>query len=77
MAVYHRIMKYALILLAAPLCVQSIDQLEGHGDAISSIQYEGKRAVQPCLIVNDMKLGDSEGAWRFRLGRAPRGISRS
>jgi hypothetical protein len=45
-AVYHRIMKYALILLAAPLCAQSIDQLEGHGAAISSVQYEGKRAVR-------------------------------
>jgi hypothetical protein len=46
MAVYHRSMKYTLILLAAPLCAQSIDQLEAHGAAISSVQYDGKQAVR-------------------------------
>jgi hypothetical protein len=39
-------MKYALILLAAPLCAQSIDQLEPHGAAMSSVKYEGKQAVR-------------------------------
>ena len=45
MAVYH-IMKYILILLAAPLFAQTIDQLEAHGAAVSSVQYEGKQAVR-------------------------------
>ena len=46
MTVYHRKMKHALILLAAPLCAQSIDQLEAHGAAIASVQYDGKQAVR-------------------------------
>ena len=46
MAVYHRSMKYTLILLAAPLCAQNIDQLAAHGTAISSVQYDGKQAVR-------------------------------
>ena len=46
MAVYHRSMKYTLILLAAPLCAQSIGQLEAHGAAISSAQYDGEQAVR-------------------------------
>ena len=39
-------MKYTLILLAAPLCAQNIDQLDAHGAAISSVQYQGKQAIR-------------------------------
>jgi hypothetical protein len=46
MTVYHCSMKYTLILLAAPLCAQSIGQLEVHGVAISRVQYDGKQAVR-------------------------------
>src|SRR6266550_1058319 len=45
-AVYHRSMKYILFLLAAPLWAQVIDQLETHGAAVSSVQYQGKQAVR-------------------------------
>jgi hypothetical protein len=39
-------MKYTLILLAAPLYAQRIDQLEAHGAAISSVHYAAKQAVR-------------------------------
>jgi len=44
--VYHRNMKYSLMLLAAPLWAQTIDQLELHQVAASKVEYEGKQAVR-------------------------------
>ena len=45
-AVYHHIMKHLLILLAAPLWAQTIDQLDAHGVKMASVQYQGKQAVR-------------------------------
>src|SRR5579871_566332 len=39
-------MKYLLILLAAPLWSQTLDQLEAHAAGVSSVQYEGKHAIR-------------------------------
>ena len=39
-------MKYILVLLAAPLCAQTVDQLEGHQVKISAVTYQGKQAVR-------------------------------
>src|SRR5437764_13860667 len=39
-------MKYFLIVVAAPLWAQSVDQLEAHGAVVSSVQYQGKTAVR-------------------------------
>ena len=39
-------MKYILVLLALPLCAQTVDQLEAHNVGVSSIEYQGKRAVR-------------------------------
>jgi hypothetical protein len=44
--VYYRSMKYLFLLLAAPLYAQTVDQLEARGSAVSSVQYQGKRAVR-------------------------------
>jgi len=46
MAVYHHTMKYLVILIAAPLWAQTTDQLEAHRVKISSVEYQGKRAVR-------------------------------
>jgi hypothetical protein len=44
---YDRSMKSILILLlAAPLGAQSVDQLESHGAAVSSVRYDGKQAIR-------------------------------
>lgn len=39
-------MKYVLALLAAPLCAQTVDQLEEHAVRISAVEYQGKKAVR-------------------------------
>jgi hypothetical protein len=39
-------MKYILVLLTAPLCAQTVDQLEGHQVKISAVTYQGKQAVR-------------------------------
>jgi hypothetical protein len=39
-------MKYLLVLLAAPLCAQTVDQLEARSSTASSVQYQGKQAVR-------------------------------
>jgi hypothetical protein len=39
-------MKYVLILLAAPLWCQTVDQLDAHSAKLSAVKYEGKQAVR-------------------------------
>jgi len=39
-------MKYMFVLLALPLCAQTVDQLEGHNVAVSDAQFQGKHAVR-------------------------------
>jgi hypothetical protein len=39
-------MKYIVVLLAVPLWAQTVDQLEVRGATVSSVQYQGKRAVR-------------------------------
>jgi hypothetical protein len=39
-------MRQILILLAAPLWAQTIDQLDAHGATVSAVQYGGKRAIR-------------------------------
>jgi hypothetical protein len=39
-------MKYILVLVAAPLWAQTIDQLELHRVSASKVQYQGKEAVR-------------------------------
>jgi hypothetical protein len=38
--------KWLVLLMAAPLCAQTVDQLDGHGVAISMVTYQGKPAVR-------------------------------
>jgi hypothetical protein len=45
-AVYHHTMKYLVMLIAAPLWAQTVDQLELHQVAASKVQYQGKDAVR-------------------------------
>jgi hypothetical protein len=35
-----------ILLLAAPLVAQSVDQLEAHGVAVSNVRFDGKQAVR-------------------------------
>src|ERR1051326_1250082 len=39
-------MKYVLILLAAALWCQTVDQLDAHSGKLSAVKYEGKQAVR-------------------------------
>ena len=50
-------MKYILLLIAAPLWAQTADQLEAHGAKLSSVDYQGKRAVR--LDALNVPNGDS------------------
>lgn len=39
-------MRYLLLLLTAPVCAQTVAQLDGHSVKVSSVRYEGKQAVR-------------------------------
>jgi len=45
-------MKYIVILLAAPLWAQTIDQLEAHRVTLAGVEYQGKRAVRLDALAN-------------------------
>lgn len=51
-------MRYIILLLAAPLCAQSLDQLESRGVKVSSVSYQDKQAVRVDALP-DAANGDS------------------